>query len=65
MSNGIRQAAFNIEEKLATLRMTPSQRTQARDAVRAGEDFVEVMEVLVGLFKRLAVAMSLKPSVRT
>jgi len=65
MSNGNRQASFNIEEKLATLHLTPSQRSEARDAVRVGEDFVEVMETLIKLAKRLAVAVSLKPSVRT
>ncbi len=65
MNTGIRQATFNIEEKLANIHLTQSQQSQARDAFRMAADVVEVMEFLVGAVKRLAEAVSLKPSVRT
>ncbi len=65
MSTGNRQATFNFEEKLAGLTMTPTQRSEARGAMRVAEGFFEVAEFLSGLVKRLAEAVSLKPSVRT
>ena len=65
MSIGDRQVAFNFEEKLASLNLTPTQQSEARGAIRVAEDVIEGTEFLVGLVKRLAEAVSLKPSVRT
>jgi len=65
MSTGNRQAAFNFEEKLADLHLTSTQRNDAAGAARVAEGVIEVAEFLAGLVKRLAEAVSLKPSVRT
>lgn len=64
MSNGNRQASFNIEERLADIHLTASQQSEVRHAVGMGKDFAEIVETFVKLAKRLAVAVSLKPSVR-
>jgi hypothetical protein len=65
MSTGNRQAAFNIEEKLAELQLTPSQRAQARNAMAIASGVVDILQALTGALKRLAEAIALKPSVRT
>jgi hypothetical protein len=65
MSSGNRQIEFNIEEKLAELHLTPSQRDEARGAVEMANDVVDVLQALTRAVKRLAEAVSLKPSVRT
>jgi hypothetical protein len=65
MSNGNKQAVFNLEEKLNELNLTPSERANALGAMRVAEDAVEIFEVLRAAFKRVAGFVSLKPSVRT
>ena len=65
MSTGNRQVDFNIEEKLAELNLTRSQRAQARGAMEMASDVVDILQALTGALKRLAEAIALKPSVRT
>lgn len=64
MSNGKQQAVFNLEIKLNELNLTPSQREHAVSAMRIATDAVEVFDAVAGAIKRIAGAMSLKPSVR-
>lgn len=65
MGNGNRQAEFNVEARLAELKLNPVQRLHAQSAFRAAEDWVGVFQALTAALKRIAAAMSLKPSVRT
>ena len=65
MTNGNRKAAFNIEEKLAELNLSPAQRSQALGAMRAAEDMVDFLDTVGAALKRIAGAFSLKPSIRT
>lgn len=64
MSNGKHIEDFNLEARLNELNLTPSQRQHAVSAMRVASDAVEVFDALAGAVKRIAAAMSLKPSVR-
>lgn len=64
MSNGKQIDDFNLEARLNELNLTPSQRQHAVSAMRVASDAVEVFDALSGLVKRIAAAVSLKPSVR-
>ena len=64
MSNGNKQAVFNLEAKLNELNLTPSERANALGAMRVAEDAVEIFEVLRAALKRVAGFISPKPSVR-
>lgn len=64
MSNGKQLEDFNLEAKLNELNLTPSQREHAVSAMRIAEDAVELIDAITGAVKRIAGAMSLKPSVR-
>ena len=64
MTTGNREVTFDFEQKLATMNLTPSQRTQALDAMRAAEDMVEFFQTVGTAAKRIAGAFSLKPSIR-
>jgi hypothetical protein len=55
---------FNFEQKLADLNLSPAQRTQALDAMRAAEDMVQFFETVGAAVKRVAGVFSLKPSMR-
>ena len=46
MNTGNRIAAFNFEQRLADLNLSPAQRTQALDAMRAAEDMVAFVVVM-------------------
>jgi hypothetical protein len=63
MNTGNR-TAFNFEQKLADLNLSPAQRTQALDAMRAAEDMVQFIESIGAAFKRVFGAFSLKSGVR-
>ena len=58
------KVTFDLEQKLATMNLTPAQRTQALDAMRAAEDMVDFFQIVGAAAKRIAGAFSLKPSVR-
>jgi hypothetical protein len=58
------KAALNFEQKLADLNLSPAQRTQALDAMRAAEGMVEFLETVGNAVKRIAGVFSLKPGVR-
>lgn len=64
MSNGNNHEGFDLEQKLNELNLTPAQRDHAVSALRVATDAVDVIEAITGAFKRVAGAMSLKPSVR-
>ncbi len=64
MSTRDRQVEFNVEQKLADLNLTPSQRHQALGAIRVAEDLVEIFQYLGAAAKRVAGALSFKPSIR-
>jgi hypothetical protein len=64
MNTGNRNVAFNIEEKLVDMNLSPAQRTQAIDAMRAAEDMVAFLDTLGTAIKRMAGVFSLKPSIR-
>ena len=64
MTTGKRNATFDLEQKLATMNLSPAQRTQALDAMRAAEDMVDFIQTVGAAAKRIAGAFSLKPSVR-
>jgi hypothetical protein len=64
MTTGNRKATFDLEQKLATMNLSPAQRTQALDAMRAAEDMVDFIQTVGAAAKRIAGAFSLKPSVR-
>jgi hypothetical protein len=64
MSNGKQNQEFNLEARLNELNLTPAQRQQAVSAFRVASDAVEVFGAIAGAVKRIAGAMSLKPSVR-
>jgi hypothetical protein len=65
MSTGNRQVGFNVEQKLAELNLTPSQRHQALGAIKVAEDVIDVVQFFSAFARRVAGAVSLKPSVRT
>ena len=65
MSTGNRQADVTVEQKLAELNLTPSQRHQALGAIKVAEDVVDVFQFFRALARRVAGAVTLKPSVRT
>jgi hypothetical protein len=58
------KAAFDFEQKLADLNLSPAQRTQALDAMRAAEGMVDFLEAVGTAVKRVAGVFSLKPGVR-
>ena len=64
MSNGNKQASFNILERLNELPLTPSERATAIGAMRVAEDAVDLLGTVRAAFKRIAGFISLKPSVR-
>lgn len=64
MSNGKKIEDFNLEARLNELNLTPSQRQHAVSAMRVASDAVEIYDAIAGMVKRIAIAMSLKPSVR-
>jgi len=64
MSNGNKQAVFNLEARLNELNLTPAERANALGAMRLAEDAVEIFEALRAMFKRIAGLISPKPSVR-
>lgn len=64
MSNGKQYDEFNLEQKLNELNLTPSQRDHAVSAMKIAVDAVEIVDAIASAVKRLAGAMSLKPSVR-
>ncbi len=64
MSYGKQHEEFNLEGKLNELNLTPAQREHAVGAMKVAEDAVEVFYAIAGAVKRVAAAMSLKPSVR-
>lgn len=64
MSNGNSNEGFNLELKLNELNLTPAQRDHAVSALRVATDAVDIIEAVTGAIKRVAGAMSLKPSVR-
>jgi len=64
MTTGNRKVEFNIEEKLASVNMTPADRHRALGAMRAAEDLVDFLDTLVAAGKRIAGVFSFKPSVR-
>ncbi|MGH8663045.1 MAG: hypothetical protein ACREUX_02145 [Burkholderiales bacterium] len=64
MNTGNRPAVFNFEQKLAELNLSPAQRTQALDAMRAAEDMVGFLETVGTAVKRIAGVFTLKPSMR-
>jgi hypothetical protein len=64
MSTGNQKSEFNLEEKLGQLNLTPSQREHAVGAMRVATDAVEVVAAITAAVKRIAGALSLKPSVR-
>jgi hypothetical protein len=64
MSNGTQYEAFNLERKLNEVNLTPSQREHAVSAMKVASDTVEIFEAITAAVKRVAGAMSLKPSVR-
>lgn len=64
MSNGKQIEEFSIERKLNELNLTPSQREQAVSAMKVAVDAVEIFDAIASAVKRIAGAMSLKPSVR-
>ena len=59
-----RKAEFNLEEKLADLNLTPSQRARAIGAMNAAEDLVDLMQSLGAVVKRIAGAFLPKTSIR-
>ena len=63
MNTGNR-TVFNFEQKLAELNLSPAQRTQALDAMRAAEDMVAFLDTVGAAIKRIAGVFSLKPSMR-
>lgn len=64
MSTGNQKLELNLEEKLGQLNLTPSQREHAVGAMRVATDAVEVVAAISAAVKRIAGALSLKPSVR-
>jgi len=64
MSNGTNNEGFDLEQKLNTLNLTPGQREHAVSALKVAADAVDVIEAITGAIKRVAGAMSLKPSAR-
>ncbi|MCC7080569.1 MAG: hypothetical protein IT530_07850 [Burkholderiales bacterium] len=64
MGTGNRVTAFNLEQKLTELNLTPMQRAQAVGAMRLAEDIVDVVETLGAVVTRIASVFSPKPSVR-
>ena len=64
MSTANRNVNLNLEDKLAKLNLTPAQRTQALGAMRAAEDMVDFLQTVGAVAKRIAGALSLKPSIR-
>jgi hypothetical protein len=65
MSTGNRKAAaFNLEQKLADLNLSPAQRIRAIDAMQAAEDMVDFLETVGAAIKRIAGVFSLKPGIR-
>lgn len=65
MSTGDRQVEFNIEEKLAELKLTPAQRAEALASVRIAQTAVELVARARAALRRFAELVALKPSVRT
>ena len=64
MTTGNRKVDLNLEEKLAQLNISPIDRARALSALKAAEDMVDFFEALRTVFKRIAGAFSLRPSVR-
>ena len=64
MSNGNNQEGFDLELKLNELNLTAAQRDHAVSALRVATEAVDVIQAITGALKRVAGAMSLKPSVR-
>jgi len=65
MATGNRQEDFNIEEKLANLRLTPSQRIEAVAALRTAETAVRMIEAVMGGMRRMAELLALKPGLKS
>ena len=59
-----KNVTFDLEQKLATMNLSPAQRNQALDAMRAAEDMVDFVQTLGAAIKRIDGALSFKPSVR-
>jgi hypothetical protein len=64
MSTGNSNVNLNLEDKLVKLNLSPAQCTQALGAMRAAEDMVDFFQTVGAAVKRIAGALSLKPSVR-
>jgi hypothetical protein len=64
MTTGHRKVDLNIEEKLAQINLSPSERAQALSALRLSEDMVNLFGTLAAGVRRIAGVFSLRPSVR-